>query len=156
LFDALRGEGFIKREDTGEDIYVHHLSIAKVKGKRGNKATLAVGESVKFNVIKSERGVEACNVRGPNGATVMGSSLAEFKEENNNRASEAPPVKPLSNMGYVRTHSLRDLTLNHVNDCNSGSWESGPPLLKKGDFKKKRSRGKNKNQKTSVKKGKYV
>ena len=56
-FDNRKGFGFIA-QDTGEDVFVHHSSIAGPGFK-----TLNEGEPVSFEVISSEKGLKAQNVQ---------------------------------------------------------------------------------------------
>jgi len=55
-FNDSKGFGFITR-DNGEDVFVHHTSIAK-DGFR----TLAEGEKVQFEIEKTAKGPAAVNV----------------------------------------------------------------------------------------------
>jgi CspA family cold shock protein len=56
-FDNRRGFGFIMQE-SGEDVFVHHSSI-----KGAGFKTLNEGESVRFDVVVSEKGPKAENVQ---------------------------------------------------------------------------------------------
>ena len=56
-FDNKKGFGFIAQE-TGQDVFVHHTSIAG----QGFK-TLQEGEMVNFEVIDSDKGPKALNVQ---------------------------------------------------------------------------------------------
>ena len=55
-FNESKGFGFIARED-GEDIFVHHTSIAGSGFK-----TLSKGQAVSFDVEKGPKGLRAVNV----------------------------------------------------------------------------------------------
>ena len=55
MFNAARGFGFITGED-GKDVYVHATSVT-------GGATLAVGDSVEYDVEPGERGPRAKNVK---------------------------------------------------------------------------------------------
>ena len=55
-FDNKKGFGFIAQE-SGQDIFVHHSSIAG----QGYK-TLMEGETVDFEVVTSDKGPKAQNV----------------------------------------------------------------------------------------------
>ncbi len=55
MFNSARGFGFITGED-GKDVYVHTTAIQ-------DGATLAVGDSVEYEVEEGERGPRAKNVR---------------------------------------------------------------------------------------------
>ena len=56
-FDNKKGFGFIA-QDTGQDVFVHHTSIAG-----GGFKTLEEGEEVTFEVAPSEKGLKAQNVQ---------------------------------------------------------------------------------------------
>lgn len=60
-FNNDKGYGFIKR-DTGEDVFVHHTAI-QANGYR----TLNEGERVEFDVKQGPKGLQAENVRRPEG-----------------------------------------------------------------------------------------
>lgn len=60
-FNNDKGFGFIKRE-TGEDVFVHHTAIQS-SGYR----TLNEGERVEFEVKQGPKGLQAENVRRPDG-----------------------------------------------------------------------------------------
>ena len=56
-FDNKKGFGFIA-QDTGQDVFVHHTSIAGAGFK-----TLNEGEQVTFDVVPSDKGLKAQNVQ---------------------------------------------------------------------------------------------
>ena len=56
-FNESKGFGFIEREDE-EDVFVHFSAI----NDDGYK-TLEEGQKVTFEVVKSQKGVQASNVR---------------------------------------------------------------------------------------------
>ena len=60
-FNNDKGYGFIKRS-TGEDVFVHHSAI-QASGYR----TLNEGEKVEFDVKQGPKGLQAENVRRPEG-----------------------------------------------------------------------------------------
>ncbi len=55
MFNAQRGFGFITGED-GKDTYFHQTSVE-------GGATIAVGDSVEYEVEQGDRGTRAKNVR---------------------------------------------------------------------------------------------
>ncbi len=59
-FDSKKGFGFIKGEQEGQDIFVHYSNI-EGDGFR----SLKNGESVEYELIESEKGLQAHHVRAP-------------------------------------------------------------------------------------------
>ncbi|MFW6188897.1 MAG: cold-shock protein [Planctomycetota bacterium] len=57
-FDNRKGYGFIQSEEHAEDIFVHYSAV-EMEGFK----TLEEGEKVAFEVLKSDKGYRAQNVR---------------------------------------------------------------------------------------------
>ena len=57
-FNDQKGFGFITPEDGSKDVFVHHTSIMMDGFK-----TLAENQKVEFDVIQSEKGPKAANVK---------------------------------------------------------------------------------------------
>jgi len=57
-FNERRGFGFISPDDGGEDLFVHHSSIAG-EGFR----SLEEGQAVEYDVGEGKKGPQATNVR---------------------------------------------------------------------------------------------
>jgi len=56
-FDETKGFGFIKSDDSGCDIFVHHTGINE-EGFR----TLIEGQRVTYTIVEGNRGPQAVNV----------------------------------------------------------------------------------------------
>ena len=66
-FNTTKGFGFIMGDEAGKDYFVHQSSV-KMEGFR----FLEEGERVQFDVMNGEKGVQAVNVSGLNGAPLSG------------------------------------------------------------------------------------
>ena len=70
-FSDSLGYGFVtiqKGEDAGKDIFVHHSGIRPLNS---NYKTLKKGEYIQFNIIDGNNGLQAVDITGIAGGTLM-------------------------------------------------------------------------------------
>ncbi|KAJ3240446.1 hypothetical protein HDU78_002295 [Chytriomyces hyalinus] len=73
FFNSQKGYGFIIPAEGELEVFVHHTAILRPDG---GFRSLAEGENVEFDLIQGPKGLQAANVTGPGGATVIGDPQA--------------------------------------------------------------------------------
>lgn len=110
-FSDVRGYGFItvqNGEYKGKDIFVHHTGV---KPLNSNYKTLKKGEYVNFNITTGDNGLQAVDVTGIGGGTLMCDIIPMRRVSNptdnmpstSGRPFPPPPPRPYSRNGNSRS-----------------------------------------------------
>ncbi|KAF9319451.1 Y box binding protein 1 [Linnemannia elongata] len=91
FFNSQKGFGFIIPSESTEaapvdEVFVHHTAIQNDGGFK----SLAEGEEVEFDLVQGTKGMQASNVTGPKGVSVIGDqsySQTGFNSNNNSNSA---------------------------------------------------------------------
>ena len=144
-FNVKAGYGFITRDDTNEDVFVHRTAIMN-NNPRKAVASVGDGEILEFDVVIKAKGrPEACNVSGLDGASVEGSSYAADKPTWERATNERQYVKYTSAPLDIPSpqpspsptddwhHSLASYDFSYQSDSSSPSFNSSHSSYSPGE-----------------------
>lgn len=119
-FNDRLGYGFITIQtgpDKGKDVFVHHSGVRPLNS---NYKTLAKGEYVNFNIVAGGNGMQAVDVTGINGGTLM-CDVAPLRSTATSASLPGaaprggpPRAQAAFGSGFARVHPSRSWTTTYT------------------------------------------
>ena len=129
-FNVKQGYGFINRNDTKEDVFVHQTAITNpnLKPKKA-KNSLDDGEAVEFDVVIGKNGnTEASNVTGPRGTRVKGNyrvtDIAKWKLSKRMKTNMKTNLKAKRVKIKIHAFDIEKLRINCKTNLKSSKNET--------------------------------
>lgn len=110
-FNDVYGYGFLTIQagvDKGKDIFVHHTGICPLNSMY---KTLKKGEYVNFSIINGENGLQAVNVTGIGGGSLMCDVVPNVRKNTTPPRSGGAGGAPVAN-GFTPVHYGRQRAFN--------------------------------------------